>query len=80
MGSVCMFTAITEKQAFIFKMTAMGLCMHLQSTILFQGKKKKKEFVCVIDYYSRKMFPAHLNDWTDKISAGSFCLNEKLSW
>lgn len=41
---------------------------------------KKKEFVCVIDYYSRKMFPAHLNDWTDKISAGSFCLNEKLSW
>lgn len=42
-----MFTAITEKQAFIFKMTAVGLCMHLQSTLLFQEKNKiKKQSLC----------------------------------
>lgn len=39
------------------------------------GKKR----VCVINYLSRKMFPAHLNDWVGKISESRFCLKKKLS-
>lgn len=70
MQNVYIFTAIIEKQAFLFQMTVMGLYIHLQSAILFQ---KSRQFVCVIVYFSGKRFPAHLNVWFDRTYEDSFC-------